>query len=173
VTVALAGIVCAEGFAGVGLTGVPTAADDFGVDRVLRAHPTGVVLELPMLSAARGAQYWAYVEMPRQFEALRDNDRRINGYSGFQPALFDNLATVLNRFPSRDALAEAHRRGVRYVVLRTRIVGHAPPSVRYVLRNGVGNYSEGTARDMIRRLPHDSIRTIEHVAGGYVIELAN
>ena len=170
-TIALAGIICAEGFAGVGLTTVPTAADDYGVSGVLRAHPTGVVLELPMRSAARGAAYWAYVEMPRQLEALRDDDPRVNGYSGFQPPRFDNLATVLNRFPAPDALARARQVGVRYVVLRTRIVGDAPPSVRYVLRNGAGNYTEATANQMIHDLPPGSTRFVERVPGGYVIEL--
>src|SRR5260221_2223437 len=126
-----------------------------------------------MLSAARGAQYWAYVEMRRQFEALRDDDPRVNGYSGFQPPRFDNLATVLNRFPATDALARARQLGVRYVVLRTRIVGDAPPSVRYVLRNGAGNYTEATASQMIRDLPPGSTRFVDHVPGGYVVELAD
>jgi hypothetical protein len=171
-TIALAGIVCAEGFAGIGLTAVPTAADDYGIDRVLRAHPSGVVLELPMQSAGHGAQFWAYVEMPRQFVALRDEDPRVNGYSGFQPARFDNLATLLNRFPSPDALRQARRLGVRYVVLRTRFVGDAPPSVRFVLRNGAGNYTDATASRMIRDLPKGSARSVKRAPGGYVIELA-
>ena len=172
-TVALAGIVCAEGFAGVGLTTVPTAADDYGINRVLRSHRTGVVLELPIQSAGHGAAFWAYVEMPRQFEALRDDDARVNGYSGFQPARFDNLTNVLNRFPSSDARAAARTLGVRYVVLRTRIVGDAPTSVRYVLREGAGNYTESEASQMVRDLPPGSTRFIERAPGGYVIELAD
>ena len=46
-----------------------------------------------MQSAGHGAQLWAYVEMPRQLEALRDDNPRINGYSGYQPPNFDNIAT--------------------------------------------------------------------------------
>ena len=171
-TIALAGIICAEAFAGVGLTTVPTAADDYGINRVLRAHPTGVVLELPILSGARGAQFWAYVEMPRIFEALHDDDPRVNGYAGFQPPNFDNVATVLNRFPSADALTQARRLGVRYVVLRTRIIGDAPTSVRYVLRKGAGNYTDAAANQMIRDLPPGTARSVERAPGGYVIELA-
>ncbi len=172
-TIALAGIICAEGFAGVPMTTVPTAADDYGIDRVLRAHPSGVVLELPMQSAGHGAQFWAYVEMPRQLEALRDDNPRINGYSGYQPAKFDNIATVLNRFPSPEALLQARRLGVRYVVLRTRLVGDAPPSVRFVLRNGAGAYADAAAREMIRDLPPGSARLVERAPGGYVIQLAS
>jgi hypothetical protein len=169
--VALAAIVCAEGISGIPLTTVPTAGDNYGIDRVLGRHPTGVVLELPMQSGAKSAPIWAYVEMPRQLEAVRDGFPRLNGYSGFQPDRFDNLAIVMNQFPAPGAVKKAREVGVRYVVLRTKIVGGAPPSVRFVLRKGAGSYSDDAARQMIRDLPSGSARVIGHTEGGYVLEL--
>jgi hypothetical protein len=170
--VTLAAIVCAEAITGIELTTVPTARDDYGIDRVLRAHPTGAVLELPIESAARGAPRWAYVEAPRQLEALRDHDPRVNGYSGFQPDRFDNVARVLNHFPEAAALSEAHQLGVRYIVLRTKLIGDTPPSVRFVLRGGAGDFTDTVARQMVRELPAGTARVVARVSGGYVIELA-
>jgi hypothetical protein len=57
-------------------------------------------------------------------------------------------------------------------VLRTRLVGDAPASVRFVLRHGAGNYTDAEASQMIRDLPPGSTRSIERVPGGYVIELS-
>jgi len=171
-TIALAAIVCGEAFTGIGLTTVPTARDDYGIAEVLRAHPKGVVAELPMQSASSGATRWAYIEAPRQLEALRDGDPRVNGYSGFQPPGFDKVARTLDRFPSREAIAEARELGVRYVVLRTQLIGDTPGSIRFVLGStGSGKYTDAKARAMVDELP-GSARVVDHVAGGYVIELS-
>jgi hypothetical protein len=170
-TIALAAIVCGDAITGIELTTVPTARDDYGIDRVLRAHPTGVVLELPMQTADRGSGRWAFVEAPRQLEALRDHDPRVNGYSGFEPPSIEHLATSLDLFPAPIALAAARRVGVRYVVVRTKLVGGAPGSVRYVLRDGSGNYTDAAARQIVQELPPSAARVVAHVAGGYVIEL--
>ena len=107
-----------------------------------------------MESAGSGAGPWAYVEMPRQLEALRDHDPRVNGYSGFQPNGFDTVAQALNDFPSHTALAEARALGVRYVLLRTELVGATPGSIRFVLgRSGAGKYPDRVARSMVAHLP--------------------
>jgi hypothetical protein len=171
-TVALAGIVCAEGSTGIELSTVPTARDDNGFVQVLRALPRGTVAELPIESAGSGAGPWAYVEMPRQLEALRDHDPRVNGYSGFEPSGFDSVAKSLNDFPSHTALAEARALGVRYVLLRTELVGDTPGSIRYVLgRSGAGRYTDAVARSMVDHLPRGAGRVVGHVSGGWVIEL--
>ncbi len=122
----LAALVIAECAIALVFVRVPTAADDGGVDAALRARPRGVVLELPIGSAATGLP-WVYGEAPRQLLALRDKDPRVNGYSGFQPPGFDQEAAVLDHFPAPDALALARGLGVRYVVLRTKLVGDLSP----------------------------------------------
>jgi hypothetical protein len=171
-TVALTIFVVAETAMGVTMVRVPTAGDDGGVARALRYDPKGVVLELPIASAASGIT-WPYVEAPRQLEALRDGDPRINGYSGFQPKDFDQIAATLNTFPEQGALNEARSLGVRYIVLRTEPIGTLTPSVLEprVDKNGAGLYDDATARDIINRLPPGTARNVERVAGGYIIDL--
>lgn len=172
VTIALACLVLLE--AGMGLTfvRVPTAADDGGVAADLHALPPGTVLELPINSSASGAA-WPYVEAPRQLESLRDGHPRVNGYSGFQPKNFDAIAAELDQFPSPGALTEVRILGVRYVVLRTRLVGALSPAVltAQMGRDGVGVYSDASARRILDSLPKAAVKSIVKLPGGYVLEL--
>jgi hypothetical protein len=172
VALAVAALVVAECAIALVFVRVPTAADDGGVDAALRARPTGVVLELPISSAKSGLP-WVYAEAPRQLLALRDHDPRVNGYSGFQPPGFDTEAAVLNHFPAPDALALARRLGVRYVVLRTKLVGDLSPStaIAPVDRNGAGRYDDRTAADLVAPLPPGVARSPVKLPGGYLLEL--
>jgi hypothetical protein len=170
---ALIGLCIAEALGPVGTVDVPTAADDNGFVQLLRAQPPGAVVELPMQDGSQGAARWAFVEAPRQLEALRDGKPRVNGYSGFDPPKFDVAARLFNDFPSAQALREARRFGVRYVVLRTKLIGHTPRQLRAILAQpGVARYSDAAARRMIRRLASDRGRVVAHVPGGYLIELS-
>jgi hypothetical protein len=152
---------------------VPTDADDGGVSEALEARPAGPVLELPINSGTDGVA-WPYVETPRQYRALDDGRPRVNGYSGFQPKRFDEQAETLNEFPAPAALAEARRHGVRYVVLRTALVGDVSPAIWGPILDvdGVGRYDDATAREMLEQLPAGDVAAVEPVDGGYVIELA-
>ncbi len=168
----LAVIVVAESAMALVFVRVPTSADDGGVGAALRARPTGVVLELPISSADRGV-VWPTAESPRQLVALHDHDPRVNGYSGFQPPGFDLQAAVLNHFPKSDALGLVHRLGVRYVVLRTQVVGEIAPAtaVPPTLRDGGGRYDPQTAAQMIAALPPGAASSVVRLPGGYLIVL--
>lgn len=171
-TVVLVGAVVAESATSLTFVRVPTAADDGGIAAALRKLPSGLVLELPINSSASGVA-WPFTESPRQLEALRDGRPRVNGYSGFQSKGFDSVATTLDTFPTPQALAAARERGVRYVVLRTRLVGSlTPASLRAQIdADGVGRYTPETAATIVRGLPRDLVRRVDRLPGGYLIEL--
>lgn len=168
----LAVVVVAESAMALVFVRVPGSADDGGVGAALRARPTGVVLELPINSANRGV-VWPTAESPRQLVALHDHDPRVNGYSGFQPPGFDLQAAVLDHFPKADALGLVHRLGVRYVVLRTQVVGEIAPStaVPPTLRDGGGRYDPQTAARMIAALPAGAASSVVRLPGGYLVVL--
>ncbi len=130
------------------------------------------MLELPIESVVSGAA-WPYVEAPRELAAVRDGRPRVNGYSGFEPKHFDAIAAELDRFPAPGALAEAQRLGVRYVVLRTQLVGTVTPAAlgRQLARDGVGLYSLSTARRIVDALPTAAVASVDSLPGGYLIEL--
>lgn len=88
----------------------------------LRDRPPGAVVELPVLQSTDGVA-WPRIESPRLYLARIDGRPRVNGYSGYQPPGFDVLASTINTFPSPEAVATLRRLEVRYVVLRTDVVG--------------------------------------------------
>lgn len=173
VAIGVAALVVAESAMSLVFVRVPTGADDGGVNTALRSRPNGVVLELPINSAARGVA-WPAAESPRQLVALRDHDPRVNGYSGFQPKGFDLQTAVLDHFPQADALGLARRLGVRYVVLRTQLVGPVVPAtaVPVVDRNGAGRYDPKVAANMVANLPPGAASAVVKLPGGYLVELA-
>lgn len=169
----IVGALLCESAMGLQFVRVPTARDDGGIDQALRRFPHGAVLELPIRSAATGGIAWGYVETPRQLAAIRDGDPRLNGYSGFQPAGFDTEARTLNRFPDPSAIVLARALGVRYVVLRTHLVGPVTPELVTTQLNGdgIGVYRNETARRIIAAIPPRDVSRVEAEAGGYVIQL--
>jgi hypothetical protein len=169
----LTAFVLIESVTGLQFVRVPTSRDDGGVDVALRRLPRGVVLELPVVSSADGAQAWAFVEAPRELVAVHDGDPRVNGYSGFEPTGFNKRAHTLNGFPSPAALAQARALGVRYVVLRTELVGSITPasSAKKIDVDGVGRYSDATAQRILRALPPGVAARVHKLTGGYLIEL--
>jgi hypothetical protein len=103
------------------------------VNVALRRMPRGPVLELPILQSTDGVA-GPRIEAPRLYLAAIDGNPRVNGYSGYQPPRFAALASALNAFPSAGAVATLRRLGVRYVVLRTDIVGHHPSDPEGMIR---------------------------------------
>jgi len=171
VALALAAFVCIESAMALSYVRVPTSRDDGGIDAALERRPAGAVVELPIASNGTG-RIWPYAEAPRQLLALRDGHPRVNGYSGFQPADYDTVARDFNDFPSPTALYEARRLGVRYIVLRTRVVGGPLRGLPQLGADGGGRYTAATAQDMLRRLPPGIAQRIDHLPGGYLIALA-
>ena len=155
------------------MTRVPAGPGVEAVNDALARRGDGVVAELPMKGAANGAQ-WPYVESPRQYLSLIDDHPRVNGYSGFTPKGFEQLAATVATFPSAQSLAALARHDVRYVVLRTRVVGGHPPGLRAQLDvDGVGRYTPATARALLERLPAACLRRVDRFPGAYLIELRN
>jgi hypothetical protein len=150
---------------------VPTTSDSGGIETALQRSPTGVVVELPIASSAQIG--WIANEPSRQLLALHDTDPRVNGYSGFEPPGFIGEANVLNTFPSPHALSEARRLGVRYVVLRTRLIGEIEPvSIRHRLAvDGQGRFTDATAQKLIAALPPYAAASVRTFEGGYLVEL--
>jgi hypothetical protein len=169
----LALAVLVEGVMGIQFVRVPTSRDDGGVSRTLERLPHGPVLELPIRTAATGGAAWAYVETPRQLVAIDDGDPRVNGYSGYQPPAFEEHAHILNQFPAPAAIAEAKQLGVRYVVLRTALVGPVTPAylTEQLNADGIGRYTDGTAAQLAARLTPATASLVEKLSGGYVIAL--
>ncbi len=166
-------LVVAESAVGLQFVRVPTSRDDGGIDVALRHRPRGVVLELPVVTSAAGGEAWAFVEAPRQLVAVRDGDPRVNGYSGFEPPGFKRRVRALERFPAPAALAAASALGVRYVVLRTALVGTITPAqyTRQLEADGVGRYTDATAERILRDIPPGVASHIERLPGGYLITL--
>jgi hypothetical protein len=171
VALGVAALVCIECAMSLSFVRVPTSRDDGGIDVALRHRPAGVVAELPMTSDSSG-RLWPYVEAPRQLVALGDGNARVNGYSGFQPVGFDVVRKDLNDFPSPTALSEARRLGVRYIVLRTAIVGDKLRGLPQLEADGGGRYTEASAQQMLAQLPPGAARRVDHLPGGYLVELA-
>jgi hypothetical protein len=169
VALALSVLVVVETAVQVPLFRVPEGKVAEAVGEELRQRPDGAVVELPMLGPAEGVP-WAYLESPRQYVSLIDTNSRVNGYSGFAPEGFDDVADALNTFPSAHALEVADAHGVRYVVLRTELVAGAPPRIRTILEQD-GRYTEAEAKRIIDRIPRDRRAGVAEVDGAYVVEL--
>jgi hypothetical protein len=150
---------------------VPDSEVARAVGEELADRPDGVVVELPMKGPADG-QLWGYLESPRQYASLIDANPRVNGYSGFFPEGFDDVVTTLDKFPKPAALRVADEHDVRYVVLRTRVLGVQSQATRAALdEDGVGRYTEATAERLIDRIPLERIEDVTELPGAYLVEL--
>jgi hypothetical protein len=150
---------------------VPDTETDEAVYRFLDRRPDGVVVELPIRGPADGTA-WAYLESPRQLASLADDKDRVNGFSGYGPEGFENVVSVLNGFPRPSALNLLDERDVRYVVLRTRVLGEQLPEFAAVLNeDGYGRYTPETARALIGDVPRHRLGRVTALPGAYVVEL--
>jgi hypothetical protein len=170
-TLVLAGLVVAETATAIMFLRVPDRAAARAVNDELDRRSAGVVLELPMTSPGDGAA-WPYVEMPRQWLARIDGQRRVGGYSGFDPPGFEHEVDVLETFPSRPALALLDELDVRYVVLRTDVPDPDGFESTITDHDGVGRYSPRHARALLASLPKDGVRSIERYGDAWLVELS-
>ncbi|MGH9027339.1 MAG: hypothetical protein ACRDWD_14670, partial [Acidimicrobiia bacterium] len=169
VTLALSAFVVVETAVKVPMFRVPEGNVADAVGEELADRPDGVVVELPMMGPAEGVS-WAYLESPRQYASLLDHNPRVNGYSGFAPEGFDDVVAALNTFPSRDALQVADAHGVRYVVLRTEVIGTNSPRIREILDED-GRYRAAEAERIIDRIPRSRLAGVTPVDGAFILEL--
>jgi len=164
-------VLIAETARSVPLVRVPSGAAVEAADSLIARRPAGTVVELPIWTIPEDPS-WAYLEAPRQYVSLLDGNNRINGYSGYAPKGYVPLAGAVGQFPAAVAMKELDRRAVRYVVLRTSVIGQQNPIFAKLLhRDGVGRYTPATARAMIARIPPERVRRVTRVAGAYVVEL--
>ncbi len=122
VTGVLACAIVAESAAPIVLVAFPNNARATAVNHALARLPHAPVVELPVGSPSDGVA-WAFIEAPREVLSTIDWDPRVNGYSGFAPKQYDDLAATLETFPSAESLRALHDRGVRYVVVRIALPG--------------------------------------------------
>jgi hypothetical protein len=171
VLVVVTALVVVESARSVPYVDVPDSRVAEGVGRYLEGRPDGVVVELPIRGIQDGA-VWAYTESPRLYVSLIDANDRVNGYSGYTPPGFDATTPVMNTFPSPEALALLDERDVRYVVLRTAVLGEQLPPFDESLRvDGVGRFTPATARARIAEIPPERVKRVERVPGAWVVEL--
>jgi hypothetical protein len=171
VFVVLCAFVIVETAVKIPMVRVPEGETAEAVPDFLDDRPPGVVVELPVRGLADGA-VWPYVESPRQLVSLGHDHERINGYSGYAPEGFDDVAHTLNEFPSPASLREMDRLDVRYVVLRTRVLGEQVTPFDVTLQeDGVGRFTPATARERIAEIPPARVRRVTRVPGAYIVEL--
>jgi len=92
----------------------PTHPDE--VNQWLAEQPGDApVLFLPVFTSTR-----SYYETRRMISATSHWRPMVNGYSGFSPPGFDDLAVRLNRYPDKEAVALVQELGIRYVVFEWR-----------------------------------------------------
>ena len=78
----------------------------------LRDEPRGVVVELPLYGRRTAADNAGYM-----INATRHRHPIVNGYSGFAPPHFDEIAETMRTFPRYPALELMHKLGVTHVVV--------------------------------------------------------
>ena len=167
----LCAVVIAETTRQVPLVRVPASDVEQAVGRYLARQPDGVVVELPIRGTVDGVA-WPYTESPRLYLSLLDDNERVNGYSGYTPPGFDALVPVYNSFPSPESLEALAAADVRYVVLRTKVIGDQFPVIMDLLRqDGVGRFTPETARARIAEIPPEQVEKVTKVPGAYVVEL--
>jgi hypothetical protein len=124
--------VLAESAVNVPTVDTPNRREWSAVNVALAAKPDGLTLELPIMTSSDGVA-WPFIEAPRQYLARIDDKPRVNGYSGFEPKTLEGWSDVLNTFPSDASVRLIHELGVRYVIVRTGLVGEFPTSLRETL----------------------------------------
>lgn len=170
-SVALGVMVLAESAAPVQVVRLPNEPDSLAVNQELATRPSGVVVELPMGTPADGT-LWGFIEAPRMFLATWDWQERLNGYSGFFPQGFDQLAGVLESFPDPVSMDLLDEQGVDYVVLRTEPVGDfQPPLRRAIAEEGRASYSAETVEAMLAELPAERVESVQRYGSAYLVEL--
>lgn len=171
ITAAAVVLIGAESLMTVGFARVPRDDADLAVNEALAERGAGPVVELPVGSPSDGWP-WAYVETPRQYLSLVDGLPRVNGYSGFAPPGFDELAATLETFPEEASFRALDRLGVRYVVLRTGVPdGLDDLQAEAVGTDGVGVYSEVSAQAVIDALPDDRVERVDRYGDAWLVEL--
>jgi hypothetical protein len=148
---------------------MPERREWTAVNDALRLRPDGLTLELPIISESQG-WLWGNLEAPRQFLARRDGHERVNGYSGFQPRGFEELAARLNEFPSTRAREWLELHDVRYVIVRRGVVGYFEPGIRPLIQSIQPKLDE-RAIDGLLTAPPSWVSRARRIGDAILIEL--
>lgn len=155
-------VVLAESWPRPQTTPVPRG-EVVAVNQALDRRPQGLTVELPFGNPGNPGPY-VYTEPARMVASTHDWHDRVNGYSGFLPKGYGELAAALASFPSEAAWDRIDELGVRYLVLRTASAG---PD----LGAGVTHYDARTAASIVRGLPPERVRRATRHGGGWLVEL--
>lgn len=147
----------------------PDRHDWVAVNDLLRRQPTGLTVELPVVSESSG-WLWGYTEAPRMFLARRDRHPRVNGYSGFEPTDFERIASSLNTFPSSASVTWLRRLRVRYVAIRGSVVGYYPPDQRRLVKAAQPKLDRSAIRELVAR-PAPWVERVWTVDGAVLVEI--
>jgi hypothetical protein len=170
---ALAAVILVESSTGIATAERVDRPSAIAVDESLRRLPPGPVVELPVADITdRGA---SGVEPPRMVLSAVDWHPRVNGYSGFFPNGYGDVAFQLNSLASggpasSDALAVLRRLHIRYVLVRTAILTNQQPSLE---RPGLAFYDRATAMRVAAALPPELVKSARPIGDAYLIELRN
>lgn len=165
--VVLATLVLVESAIVIDFIDVPLQETYSAVNRRLKDLPAGVVVELPIRSHVDPE--WGAVEGPRQFLSTLDWNDRVNGYSGFDPPGFAEVAIDLNEFPNFDSFHWIDKFAVRYVVLRTAPIG--TPEVELAREEGRGFLSVSDVERKIALIPPERLARVTRLGEAYLLEL--
>ena len=99
---------------------------------------------------------------------------RVNGYSGFYPNRYGDVAFQLNSLASggpasADAVAVLRRLRIRYIVVRTAALTTGQRSLD---RPGLGFYDQATAMRVAAALPAELLESSRAIGGAFLIELS-
>lgn len=160
-----------ESSAGIPLVRVPKVGPGSVYD-ALRKLDAGIVVELPMAPRGTGTTY-AFLEATRLVLASGDNQRSVNGYSGFSPKGYDDVVTTLNTFPSEDSRRVLAELGVDYVLIHTAPVDTGlDPVTERVNESGFAYVSNSQLDQIVRQVPQDAVRSRIQTSDGVILVLA-
>jgi hypothetical protein len=113
------------------------------------------------------------IEAPRMVLSAVDWHPRVNGYSGFFPDGYGDVASQLNSLvnggpASPDAVAVLRRLRIRYIVVRTAPLTSQQPNLD---RPGLGFYDPATAMGVAAALPRELVKGSRAIGDAFLIEL--
>lgn len=170
ICVILSAFVVWESTAGVPLVRVPRVLDHSVYD-TLRNLDEGIVVELPMAPRGAGVAY-AYLEATRMVLASGDDQRTVNGYSGFAPPDYDRVVDTLNTFPSVESVELLRQLNVDYVMVHTKPVDTGLSPVSDMVNDSGYAFVTASQLDRINEsLPSAAVRERIDANDGVVLVL--
>jgi hypothetical protein len=150
-------------------TQVPGVADG-SVYAVMKHLSSGKAVELPIPPLPDAGR--PYLESTRMLLGSHDDLQIVNGHSGHWPVDYEQTVSVLNEFPSKNAIDELNRIGVRYVVLHGGPVDTgSAPYTSLVNSTGYAFYEPDELSRVRAELPSDAVVRTWLADDGIIVEL--